>query len=330
MGGPRTAFAPRPRHAGAGAMMCAPTPAAMPPVSWPFLHHPAFQSLLLPALLALLGMGVLRAGLGPDRRDAAALGAALALVLAMAWWPGLVWPVSAQAHKLPWIAALGLLVSALPLAFGARFATAALRPWQLAALAWVVALVWLQGVAQPMRWLLGVAAGALVLAVLAASPRAPNAEPTGAAGSAAALGVAAAGLALLALLAGSLLLMQLGLTLAVCAALPGLWAWAWPRSGLRVSAVSLMPLALAALTLAWLNLATGQVAPGAMALVALATTAPWWLAGRPWSARHARWRPLVVALLAALPVVLALAWQLADPPAAAKHGTDDPYYTPRW
>ncbi len=299
-------------------------------MSWPFLHHPAFQSLLLPALLVLLCVGVLRAGLGPHRRDAAVLGAALGLVLALAWWPGLVWPAATQAHKLPWVALLGLLVSALPLALGARFTVSTLRPWQLAALAWVLALVWLQGVAQPLRWLAGVAAGTLLLAVVAWSPRAPNAEPTAAAGSAAALAVAALGQALLAAIAGSLLLAQLGLMVAVSAALPGLWAWARPRSGLRITALSLMPLALTTLTLAWLNLASGQVAVGAIVLSALAPTAPWWLAARPWSARHWRWRPLVVALLSAVPVVAALGWQLTTSPAAASHGADDPYYTPRW
>jgi hypothetical protein len=299
-------------------------------MSWPLLHHPAFQSLLLPALLVLLCVGVLRAGLKPPRRDAAALGAALGLVLAMVWWPGLVWPATTQAHKLPWVALLGLLVSVLPLAPGARFSASALRPWQLAALAWVLALVWLQGVAQPLRWLAGVAAGALLLAVLAWSPRAPNAEPTAAAGSAAALALAALGQALLAAVAGSLLLAQLGLMVAVSAALPGLWAWARPRSGLRITALSLMPLALATLALAWLNLASGQVAAGAVALTALAPSAPWWLAARPWAVRHARWRPLVVAVLAALPVVAALGWQLTASPAATSPGTDDPYYTPRW
>jgi hypothetical protein len=318
---------PRQRGQGTGAMMAPPSAVAIPSVSWPFLHHPAFQSIVLPALLALLCMGVLRASLGPARRDGVALGAALGLVLAMAWWPGLVWPAATQAHKLPWIALLGLLVS-LPLASGAR---SALRPWQLAALAWVLALVWLQGVAQPLRWLVGVAAGALALALVAWSPRAPNAEPTGAAGSAAALAMAALGQALLAAVAGSLLLAQLGLMVAVSTALPGLWAWARPRSGVRLTALSLMPLALATLALAWLNLASGQVALGAVAFTALAPTAPWWLAARPWATRQARWRPLVVAVLAALPVAAALGWQLAASPAATdNNGSDDPYYTPRW
>lgn len=300
------------------------------PIALTALHHPAFQSLLLPALLVLLCVGVLRAALGPQRRDAAVLGAALGLVLALAWWPGLVWPATTQAHKLPWVVLLGLLVSVLPLALGARSAASALRAWQLAALAWVLALVWLQGVGQPLRWLAGVAAGALLLAVVAGSPRAPNAEPTAAAGSAAALAMAALGQALLAAVAGSLLLAQLGLMVALSTALPGLWAWARPRSGLRITALSLMPLALATLALAWLNLASGQVAPAALALTALAPSAPWWLAARPWTARQARWRPLVVALLAALPVAAALGWQLGASPMAANTDTEDPYYTPRW
>lgn len=74
-----------------------------------FLQHPAFQSLLLPLLLAVAGIALLRLA-GPRW---AALGAALGLVLAMAFWPGFHWPPGSRAQTLPWIALAGLVVAAL-------------------------------------------------------------------------------------------------------------------------------------------------------------------------------------------------------------------------
>jgi hypothetical protein len=50
--------------------------------------------------------------------------------------------------------------------------------------------------------------------------------------------------------------------------------------------------------------------------------------------QHPRHAPIAVAVLAAVPVALALAWQLgaggsaADAPGTV--GDDDPYYTPQW
>lgn len=299
------------------------------------LHHPAFQSLVQPALLCLACLGLLRAARAPALRPWWPMGGAIALALSLALWPGLVWPTTAQAHKLPWIALLGLLAM-LPALLGARAARstdAPARPWGLGALAWLGAAAWLLGPAPTPGRLLAVAAGVLLLAVLAWSPRAPQAEPTGAAGSAAALAVALLGLAGLGGLGGSLLLAQLGLVLAVCAALPGLWVWALPRPGLRLSAAALVPLGLAGLALACLVHAGGRTPAASLAWLGLSLTAPWWLAGLAWSARHWRWRPLVVALLATLPVALALFWQAgagaptADPAAGEP---DDPYYAPRW
>lgn len=91
-------------EAAAGAMMC-----ASPICAMSFIQHPAFQSLLLPLLLAAAGIALLR--LAGARW--AALGAALGLVLAMAFWPGFDWPPGSRAQILPWITLAGLAVAAL-------------------------------------------------------------------------------------------------------------------------------------------------------------------------------------------------------------------------
>lgn len=67
---------------------------------------------------------------------------------------------------------------------------------------------------------------------------------------AALLTVACIGLAALAGLGGSLLLAQLALMVAIAAAVPGLWAWWRPSSGLRVSPAALLPQFLAGLLIA--------------------------------------------------------------------------------
>lgn len=301
---------------------------------WPFLHHPAFQSLLLPALASLLCMAVLRIALGAAHRAAAAMGAAVGWALAAAVWPGLVWPATAQAQKLPWIGLLALLAVLVTQALVRSMAPSPARTWWLPAIAWAAGALWWLGVASVGPWLLATALGAAVLAALAWSTRAPHSEPTAAAGSAAALAVALLGLTALAALGGSLLLAQLALMVAACTGVLGLWAWAAPRSGPRVTAAALMPLATLALALAYLlnGNTTAPVHPGAMALLALAATTPWWGAQARWTAQHWRWRPLVVALLAALPVAAALGWQWVQPGGADAAGAapDDPYYTPRW
>ncbi len=299
-----------------------------------FAHHPAFQSLLLPALLCLACLGALRAGLGTARGPWVSLGAALGLVLALAAWPGLSWPASSQAHKLPWVVLASLLAMVPALALASTRPAARphpMWPWLLAALAWGAASAWLLGLASPLRLLLAAGGGALALGVLAWSTEAPGAEPTAAAGSAGALAVLLMGLVGMGVLAGSLLLAQLALMAAVATAVLGLWAWTGPRAGVRVGAAALMPLASAALALLCLNLLSGQVPAGVPALLLLALTAPWWLARRAGAARHWRWRPLVVALLAAIPVLAALGWQAMWPgDAGAGAAGDDPYYTPRW
>lgn len=80
-----------------------------------FLQHPAFQSLVLPLLLAAMGLALLR--LAGARW--AALGAGLGLLLAIAVWPGFEWPATSRAQTLPWITLAGWAVAVLATALQA-------------------------------------------------------------------------------------------------------------------------------------------------------------------------------------------------------------------
>lgn len=74
------------------------------------LNHPAFQSVVLPLLLCVLGAALLHRTAGPRW---AVAGVALGLLLALAWFPGFDWPASARAQKLPWAALAGAAVALL-------------------------------------------------------------------------------------------------------------------------------------------------------------------------------------------------------------------------
>lgn len=80
-----------------------------------FLYHPAFQSFVLPLLLAVF-IGLL---LRPAGLRWVALGPALALVLALAVWPGFNWPAASRAQTLPWLALGSILLTALAIALKA-------------------------------------------------------------------------------------------------------------------------------------------------------------------------------------------------------------------
>lgn len=297
------------------------------PLAVSFLHHPAFQSLLLPALLALLCVGGLRSW----RPRWAPLGASIALVLALAVWPGLAWPAASGAQKLPWVALAALAVGLVGDLSRTEHPPALVRPWVLGVLLWPLAAAWLMGVAEPTALALASVAGLVVLAAVVWSTRAPLAGPTRAAGSAAALTVVVLGLGGMAAAGGSLLLAQLCMMLAVVSAVMGLWVW-W-RSG---PAWAVTPAALVALTgvglaLAALTVVSGQAHPLALALLALGLLSPWWPGA--WSVVGARGRPLLVAVLAALPVAAAVLANLAlasAPTGASGTDGDDAYYTPRW
>ena len=105
-------------------------------------HHPLFQSVVLPLLLSLIGIGVLRAVSGRDRA-AAAIG--LAVLAATIWLMGWQTPPTAVMQRLPWIFAGAWLVGiALDAAVASRF----LR-WSCLGLAWIAASWWLGSSAIP-------------------------------------------------------------------------------------------------------------------------------------------------------------------------------------
>lgn len=80
-----------------------------------FLYHPAFQSLVLPFVLALAISALMR----PLGLRWAALGAAIGLVLTMAAWPGFDWPATSRVQILPWLALASTLLAALAIALKA-------------------------------------------------------------------------------------------------------------------------------------------------------------------------------------------------------------------
>jgi len=323
---------------------------ALPKTNMSFVHHPAFQSLVLPFVLAVVGMALLRALPGRAGVRWWPLGAVLGLLAALAVFPGFDWPATSRAEKVPWIVLAGLALAALSMARraersrGGRWAT-----WLGGVLGWAGASVWLEGArTEPLQVVPFVLAGAVVLALLALGVRPVSAlqrdasvahpEPVPAASedgttALAALTVAALGLGALAGSGGSLLLAQLALMLGVAAAVPGLWMWLRPASGLVVPAAVLMPLGLAWLSIAQSLPARGVGSAVSVALVALAFAVPPLMKRSLWAARHPRWAPLAAVAFAAVPVALALVWQFFDGGGPVSGpGTlrdDDPYYAPR-
>lgn len=205
------------------------------------IHHPAFQSLVLPTVLSWLCVWLLLRFAGPRW---APLGGVLALLLVLAVLPGFDWPATARAQKLPWIVLAGAVLAALWLwrpADGARLARWSL--WCAAALLWAGAHAWLG--AALWHAVAATLAGAAVLAVLLL----PVGGARGVVPSAV-LVIAHLALAALAGTGGSLLLAQLALMAASAGAVPGLWAWWRPSSGLNISRAALLPLTLATLVIA--------------------------------------------------------------------------------
>ncbi|MDR7148961.1 hypothetical protein J2W49_000889 [Hydrogenophaga palleronii] len=315
-----------------------------------FIHHPAFQSLGLPLLLTL----VLTVSLGMRQTSAGlrwwAMGSAMALLLSFLLLPGFDWPATARAQKLPWIALGGTGLAFVWVLSGATQPNRWMH-WAMGSALWAVACVWLT--ADPAQWahsLLGALAGAAVLASLLIKrpiqgrtqgahepPSTPAKAAVNGVADSATLTVAALGLAGIAAAGGSLLLAQLAMMLGVVTAVPGLWAWLRPAAGLAIQPAALFPLGLAWLVIAYSLAVPGPSTAGRVAVIALAFAAPVLLKRASWSARHPRWTPLLTAMLAALPVVVALAWLLlgdAAPPGAdgslGETTEDDPYYKPTW
>lgn len=119
-----------------------------------FLFHPAFQSAVLPLLLAMAGVALLR----PAGHRWAAWGAVLGLLGSLAVLPGYAWPAESATQRLPWIVLGAALVGACATGLSRTRPPDPLAGADLAA-AWVVALLGLTALAA-----LG---GSLLLAQLA-------------------------------------------------------------------------------------------------------------------------------------------------------------------
>lgn len=286
-------------------------------------HHPLFQSLILPLVLAFAATGVLRALLGPGIGARwAALGLPLAFLVAVSWVHGWRLPPGGLPEKLPWVfltaAMLGLVLEAMRANRRVQ--------WLVAGVLWAIIIIVLGR--QPLvprlgSWLVGMAViGAVVY------------EVPSRADAAAMLVVAGVGLAAVSMMSGSALFFELGLALAAATAGTALWLWPVPR-------ISLGAAGLLSAVLAWLSLAQATalltaVRPGAVLLLAASFCAAALLRLLRRRLRrgesHAWAEALVVAVVAAAWVGAALAIaQWAGPPRDdAGRGADSPYYTPKW
>jgi hypothetical protein len=314
-----------------------------------FIHHPAFQSLGLPLLLTLVLTSLLfKSGTLSGGRWWA-MSAAIALLLSYFLLPGFDWPAIARTQKLPWV-----VLGATALAFTWILIDAA-RPsrwmlWAMGSALWALACAWLTGSSE--QWthaMLGALAGAAVLALLLIAKSKNGANLTHQASGdtavgmaadgvtpAAALTVASLGLAATAASDGSLLLAQLAMMLGVVTAVPGVWAWLRPASRWVIAPAALLPLGLSWLVIAYALALSGPSASGRVSILALAFLAPALVARSSWAARHPQWAPLLAALLAALPVAVAMTWLMlggAAPSGAegvSNGAEDDLYYQPTW
>ncbi|SFN03651.1 hypothetical protein [Variovorax sp. OV329] len=287
-------------------------------------HHPLFQSLALPLVLAFVVTGALRALLGPGTGARwAALGVPVAVLVTVSWVLGWRMPPNGFGEKLPWALLAAVILGIVLEAVRAdRRAT-----WLAAGLLWAVLLVALGQ--QP--WMARVGSWLVGMAVIGAVVHEVHTR----ADAAAMLVVASLGLAVTAMMSGSALLFELCLGLAAAVGGAALWVWPVPRISLGTSG-------LLVAVLGWLSLAQGtalltHVRPGAVLLLAAAFSACTLL--RIWRHRLHRgersaWaEALAVAAVAALWVVAALAiahWAPLRTNGGAAKPADDAYYAPKW
>lgn len=221
------------------------------------LHHPAMQSLVVPVLLAVLGMGLV----GLLRPRWAAFGVLPALLLSLALLPGYHWPAAAAAEKLPWVVALSAVGAGVMAAWlGPAGRCRPVLPWLLPLLLWGAVSLWVVGGRAPVLIQVAAAAGGAAVLVLlgwalrAGPGHAGHLGRAPGAGAAACLALAGFALAGLAVLVGSLLLAQLAALLASVTAVLALGLWLRPVAAPAGWPV-LLPLALGwglvALAVAW-------------------------------------------------------------------------------
>lgn len=281
------------------------------------VHHPLFQSLVLPLLLSLLGVGVLRTMAGSGR---AVWALGLSFLLSVVWMIG--WPTNPGTilQRLPWVFALAWLASvALALTGGNRT-----RHGQVLSGAWLAASWWL-GSRDVTETLLFPLVGVLVIVgLLRASEERAEAATM--------VVVAGVGLAGLALAAGSLMLFQLSLMLA--AAVGGVALWQWPRARIRFGVAGVGVAAIAWLALAQSALLLTPASPIAVALLCLAFSCTMLSArilGRLPDGHRDLAAPPVLAVLAGAFVAAALLLQgIAgndSPGGKSDASANDPYYS---
>lgn len=290
-------------------------------------HHPLFQSLALPLVVAFTVTGILRGALGAVQgRRWAAVGAAVAIVGAAVWLLGWRVPPGPLTERLPWIYAIAALAG-----LGLEALHAGRRTeWLAAGVLWALALASLAAQALPLLigiWLLG-------LAVIRAVLR----EHAARANAAAILVVASLGLAAVAMTSGSALLFEAGLALA--AAVAGCALWLWPFVRIAFGASGAVVSVLAWLVLMQTTALLTEVRPVTLLLLAGAfTSGPLvhWARrrlGRPATGATTTARtwvePLIVAAVAAVWVAAALAFAQWGEAGALGTTMDDPYYKPRW
>ena len=281
------------------------------------LHHPLVESVFLPLLLAVVGVPMLRAVTGPSRASAAI---GLAFVASLIWMAGWSPKPAGIMQRLPWIFAVAWLVG---VALDARRANRWLQ-WLALSGVWLVSSWWLgtKGLLQTSALAV---TGVVVIGLLLRGPddRADRAAMTI---------VASLGLAALAFNAGSLALLQFGVTLA--AAMAGAALWMWPKPRIRFGAAAVAVGAIGWLALAQTVLLLLPAQPQAVALIGLAFAAA--LVCTPMiahlvapPARRVA-APLAVAMLAVVCVVGALMLQTDGAVHAAREqsspGLDDAYY----
>jgi hypothetical protein len=282
------------------------------------LDHPLIASVLLPLLLATALTGVLRLiPAGQRGRHVAASAVGLALIGAYVLTFGApAWPARSGIEKLPMLFILLLaggfvldMIIAGPILTGiaACLGVPAVTLW----LAWPQ----LERGESGLMALLALAAllGLACLAMLAKTPANGTNRP-------AMLIVAALGLAGAGFNAGSLVLMQIALTLA--AALGGFALWNWPIARLPLSVAGVAVGGIGCFALALLLVLLTDIRPWALLALPLVFTANFLSKRLPVPRRLSRTavEPVYIVLIGLVPMVATIL--LAQPPAPA----DDLYY----
>ncbi len=268
--------------------------------------NPAFQSAVLPFLLAAAAAGLIRLA-GGGGRGALLAGAAVGLALLAAYvavlgTPPL--PPRSSGQKLFYVAAAGLVLG-IVLDLGrvrGRGLALVLLAFVAAASVWVGWPAWNRLAAAPDTWMPAVTLLLLLLAAWSLARAAAN-------GIAAAvmLLVAAAGLAIVALTANSASLSQIAGALA--AAVGGFLVWNWPTARFPVAGALLFGAmgafaALATQASLFTRADPWTLAPLALVFLAAAPAARLGIGG---AAVRAALSPLVLGFCAALPAALAVA-----------------------